>query len=320
MTITIGANTPAGTYPLTVTGNGGGIKHSAMCTLVVAAKANFAISASPSSLTVAQGNQGTSTITTTISGGFSNSIALSASGMPSGTTVGFNPNPIPAPGAGNSTMTITVGASTPTGTYPITVTGNGGGIQQNITVTLTVTPQQQPNFTISGLAFFAHGCAGQPGNLDDHNDNQRRVQQLDHFVGFRDAIGNDRRLQSEPNSRTGCRQLDHDHHGRRQHSDRHLSHHGDGQRWWHSAEHHGHADGDTATATELFDFCLAFFARHRARQSRELNHHHHNQRRLQQLDRFIGFRDAIGNDRGLQSEPNSCARCRQLDHDHHGRR
>src|SRR5271165_5175050 len=100
---------------------------------------DFSISASPASLSIQQGNQGTSTITTTISGGFNGAISLSASGAPSGTTVGFNPNPIPAPGAGNSTMTITVGSSTPTGTYPITVTGNGGGIQHNATVTLTVT-------------------------------------------------------------------------------------------------------------------------------------------------------------------------------------
>ena len=96
-----------------------------------------------------QGNQGTSTITTTISNGFNSAITLSASGMPSGTTVSFNPNPIPSPGSGNSTMTITVGSSTPTGTYPITVTGNGGGIQQNITVTLTVTAQVALSWTAS---------------------------------------------------------------------------------------------------------------------------------------------------------------------------
>jgi hypothetical protein len=70
---------------------------------------------------------------------------LSASGVPSGTTVSFNPQDIPAPGSGSSTMTITVGASTPTGTYPLTVTGNGGGIQQNTTVTLTVTSGGPPN-------------------------------------------------------------------------------------------------------------------------------------------------------------------------------
>ncbi len=148
MTITVGSNTPTGVYPITVTGNGGGIQQQTTVTLTVTAGASFSISASPSSLTVQQGNQGTSTITTAISGGFNSSIALSASGVPTGTTVNFNPNPIPAPGNGNSTMTITVGSNTPTGVYPITVTGNGGGIQQQTTVTLTVITAGK-NFTIS---------------------------------------------------------------------------------------------------------------------------------------------------------------------------
>src|SRR5271157_2781704 len=113
---------------------------------------NFTISASPTSLSITQGNQGTSTITTTISGGFNSAISLSASGVPSGTTVSFNPGTIPAPGSGSSTMTISVGSSTPVGTYPITVTGNGGGIKQRTTVTLTVTVKGQANFTISASA------------------------------------------------------------------------------------------------------------------------------------------------------------------------
>src|SRR5262249_8064669 len=90
--------------------------------------AGFTISASPASRTIGQGNQGTSTITTTVNGGFNNAIALSATGAPSGTTVSFNPSNIPAPGSGTSTMTITVGVSTLPGTYPITVTGSGGGL------------------------------------------------------------------------------------------------------------------------------------------------------------------------------------------------
>ena len=77
--------------------------------LTVTAPGSFTISASPTSLSVAQGNQGTSTITTTISGGFNSAISLSASGVPSGTTVSFNPGSIPAPGSGNSSMTLTVG-------------------------------------------------------------------------------------------------------------------------------------------------------------------------------------------------------------------
>ena len=148
MTITVGSNTPTGTYPIMVTGNGGGIQQNTTVTLTVTAAPTFTISASPASLSIQQGNQDTSTITTTISGGFNSDISLSASGVPSGTTVSFTPNPIPAPGSGSSTMTITVGGNTPTGTYPITVTGDGGGIQQNTTVTLTVTAAP-PDFTIT---------------------------------------------------------------------------------------------------------------------------------------------------------------------------
>jgi hypothetical protein len=140
MTITVGA-TPAGTYPITVTGDGGGVEQNTTVTLTVTVQQqpNFTISVSPASLTIQQGNQGNTTITTTISGGFNSAIGLSTSGVPSGTTPSFNPNPIPAPGAGSSILTIKVGGSTPAGTYPVTVTGNGGGIQQSATVTLTVT-------------------------------------------------------------------------------------------------------------------------------------------------------------------------------------
>ena len=118
--VSVGSNTLVGTYPITVAGNGGGIQQTTTVTLTVTAQdqANFTISASPASLSVTQGDQGNSTITTTISGGFNSDISLSATGMPSGTTVSFNPQTIPAPGAGSSAMTITVGSSTPVGTYP----------------------------------------------------------------------------------------------------------------------------------------------------------------------------------------------------------
>ncbi len=153
MTINVGATTTPGTYPITVTGAGGTTQHSTTVTLTVTASSSgdFSISASPSSLTITQGNQGTSTISTTLSGGFNNAINLSASGVPTGTTVSFSPNPIPAPGGGASTMTINVGATTTPGTYPITVTGTGGTTQHSTTVTLTVTASSSGDFSISAV-------------------------------------------------------------------------------------------------------------------------------------------------------------------------
>jgi subtilase family serine protease len=107
----------------------------------------FSLSASPSSVTVVQGNAGNSTITSTVTGGFSGTISLSASGQPSGVTVTFNPTSIT--GAGSSTMTMTVGSTVATGTYTITVSGTSGSTTKTTTVSLTVTSGTAPNFTIS---------------------------------------------------------------------------------------------------------------------------------------------------------------------------
>src|SRR5215469_1020161 len=141
MTIVVGSSTAVGTYRITVTGSGGGIQHTTYVTLTVTTP-NFAITASPTSVSVGQGGKSSSTITTTVSGGFNNSISLLASGVPSGTSVSFSPTPIAAPGSGSSTMAIVVGSSTAVGTYRITVTGGGGGIQHTTTVTLTVIQPQ----------------------------------------------------------------------------------------------------------------------------------------------------------------------------------
>src|SRR5437667_7732399 len=51
--------------------------------------ADFSMAASPASLTLPQGTSGTSTISTTVSGGFNSAIALSASGLPTGATASF---------------------------------------------------------------------------------------------------------------------------------------------------------------------------------------------------------------------------------------
>ena len=139
MTITVGASTATGTYPIIVTGTSGSTVETTTVTLTVTGTSpNFTISDSPSSITVAPGGTGHSTITTTVSGGFNSSITLSASGVPSGVTVSFSPNPIPAPGSGTSTMSITVSRRTRAGTHTITIKGTGGSTSHTTTLTLTI--------------------------------------------------------------------------------------------------------------------------------------------------------------------------------------
>ncbi|HEY1986302.1 MAG TPA: S53 family peptidase [Terracidiphilus sp.] len=99
--------------------------------------AGFTLSASPASVTVLQGSAGSSTITSTVSGGFSSAVSLTASGQPAGVTVGFSPASIT--GSGSSSMNINVASTTAAGTYTLTVTGTSGSTVQTTTVTLTVT-------------------------------------------------------------------------------------------------------------------------------------------------------------------------------------
>jgi hypothetical protein len=94
-----------------------------------------------------QGNSATSTISTTATGGDTESVALSASGLPSGATAGFSPASVTA--GGSSTLTIATSASTPAGTYPITVTGTGTAHTHTTAYSLTVTPPVTNDFSIS---------------------------------------------------------------------------------------------------------------------------------------------------------------------------
>jgi len=97
----------------------------------------FTLSASPASVSVAQGATVSSTITSTVSGGFDSAVTLTASGLPSGITASFSPSSIT--GAGSSTLTFTVGSTATAGTYSITVTGTSGSTVETTTVSLTVT-------------------------------------------------------------------------------------------------------------------------------------------------------------------------------------
>ena len=109
----------------------------------------FTLSASPNSVSVVQGGNGSSTVTTTALDGFDQAIALSAAGQPAGVTVSFSPTSIAAPGSGSSSVTLAVASTTALGTYTITVTGTGGGVTQTATISLTVTSSNPAAFTVS---------------------------------------------------------------------------------------------------------------------------------------------------------------------------
>jgi phosphatidylinositol-3-phosphatase len=107
----------------------------------VSVNPDFSITASPSSLSVAQGGNRTSTITVTSSNGFNGATSLSVSGLPSGVTASFSPSSVtpPANGSASSTLTLTASSTAATGTFNVSVTGTSGSLSHSATVSLTVT-------------------------------------------------------------------------------------------------------------------------------------------------------------------------------------
>jgi endoglucanase len=107
---------------------------------------SFTLTSSASSLTVAQGGSGTDTISVVDAGGFTGSVALATSTLPSGVTATFGTNPA----TGTSILTITASASAPQGTSTITVTGSSGAlVPATTTFTLTIGPASGGTFSLS---------------------------------------------------------------------------------------------------------------------------------------------------------------------------
>jgi len=142
LTLTASSSATTGTATVTITGTSGSTTHTTTINLTVntAAQPNFTIGASPSSVVVTQGGNGTSTVTITSQNSFSSATTLSASGLPSGVTAAFSTNPVtpPANGSATSTLTLTASATATTGTATVTVTGTSGSLTHSTAISLTV--------------------------------------------------------------------------------------------------------------------------------------------------------------------------------------
>jgi alpha-mannosidase len=100
-----------------------------------AGPSDFTLSASSASVSVPQGRSATTRIIAMPRGSFDGNVSLSASGLPKGVTVSFNP----ASTAGASTMTLTAAASMAPATATLTITGYAKNLSHTATIALTVT-------------------------------------------------------------------------------------------------------------------------------------------------------------------------------------
>jgi len=98
--------------------------------------ANFALSASPASVTITRGSGASYNVTVTPSGGFSGNVALSVSGVPAHCTASFSPPTLAS--SGSSALKVTASKSQKSGTFPLTITGSSGGLTRSVSVSLTI--------------------------------------------------------------------------------------------------------------------------------------------------------------------------------------
>jgi hypothetical protein len=116
--------------------------------------ADFMFNVSPASQTISSGNSTTYSVTIAAQNGFTGTVALSATGLPSGATATFAPTSIT--GAGTSTLTIATGSATASGTSTLTITGKSGTLAHSATATLivnTATSVPTPTFSPAGGTF-----------------------------------------------------------------------------------------------------------------------------------------------------------------------
>jgi uncharacterized membrane protein len=137
MAVTTDNTVIPGNYPLTITATDGVLTHSASVTLVVnpVPATDFTIAA-PAKITVKRNSSGSETVTITGVNGFTGTVNLSISGLPSLVTATFNPASVT--GSGTSSLTFVVDHRALAGNYPLTITGTSGLPSHATAVTLTV--------------------------------------------------------------------------------------------------------------------------------------------------------------------------------------
>jgi subtilase family serine protease len=134
LTLSASATAAIGTFTVTIKGVCANLTSTTTISLNITSGPNFGLSASPSTLSIARGTSGKSTITIAPSNGFAGSVSLSASGLPGRVSASFSPNPTTS----SSTLTLTVGRRANIGTFTVTITGKSGALTHKTTITLMI--------------------------------------------------------------------------------------------------------------------------------------------------------------------------------------
>ena len=104
------------------------------------------VAASPSALTLVQGQSGTVQLTLARSGGFTGAVNVAASGVPEGVTATINPASLTGSTTA-ATVTVSSAVNTVPGIYAVTVSASGSGVTQ-VSAPFQLTITAAPSFTL----------------------------------------------------------------------------------------------------------------------------------------------------------------------------
>jgi len=149
LNVTVGNSVTPGTYPFTITGTSGAITHSVDASLEVLAAPDYTVTVTPALRKVFQGGSTTWIATVTPQNGFTDTVTLGVSGLPSGVSASFS---VPTLKSGNSTLNVVVDAAVSPGTYPFTITGVSGALTHSANASLTVLVKGSYTVTITPAA------------------------------------------------------------------------------------------------------------------------------------------------------------------------
>ncbi|HVU35343.1 MAG TPA: MBG domain-containing protein [Opitutaceae bacterium] len=114
---------------------------------------DFSLALTPDSQGVTAGESVSYTVTSTAANGFTGTVDLSASGLPTGATATFSPATLT--GSGTSTLTVVTTAGTPTGSSTLAVSATSGALAHAANATLVVNAQPTTPGAPSGLTAVA---------------------------------------------------------------------------------------------------------------------------------------------------------------------
>jgi len=133
-------------FAVSATNAAGATSTSSNATFTTTSSGSFTLSA-PASISLQQGAQGSYAVTVNKASGFSGTVTLSLTGLPSGATNTFTST------STGATLAISLPATAPVATYPLTLKGTSGATAISTPISLAVTQSSPINFDACAVDF-----------------------------------------------------------------------------------------------------------------------------------------------------------------------